>query len=147
MEVILKTDVVKIGKAYEVVKVKDGFARNYLLPKGLAMKVSKYNIEKLEKEKMTRQAQEDKAKREFKDLAERLSGKSFTIPVVTNETEKLYASVGIKDIIEALKLEGINLEPENIILPEAIKELGIYEVDIRFKYNMTSKIKIWVVKK
>jgi large subunit ribosomal protein L9 len=147
MEVILRTDVEKLGKASDVIKVKDGFARNYLLPKGLALKATKYNIEQIEKEKKARSAQEEKERQSSQDLANKLNGKSFTIPVSTNELDALYASVTKKDILEAVKLEGFNLDQENILLPASLKELGIYEIDVRLKFNITSKIKIWVVKK
>ncbi len=147
MEVILRKDLPKLGKAYEVIKVKDGYARNYLLPKALAFKVTKESLLEIEKEKNNQKTQEEKQKRSFKDLATKLNNRSFTIAVLTNEEEKLYASISKKDIVEAIKLEGIDIDPDTILLESSIKDLGIYEVDIRLKYDIMAKIKIWVVKK
>ena len=147
MELILRTDIPKLGKTYDVVKVRAGYARNYLLPKGLALKVTKANIERIEREKKSGKLAQEKDKRRFSDLCNRLTGKSYTIPVLANEEEKLYASVSAKDIVEAIKLEGIDIEPDNVILASPINELGIYEVDLRLKYEITTRIRIWVVKK
>ncbi|MEW6009485.1 MAG: 50S ribosomal protein L9 [Candidatus Omnitrophota bacterium] len=146
MEVILRKDLPRLGKAYDVIKVKDGFARNYLLPKALALKVTKENLLEIEKEKNKQKIQEEKQKLIFKELADKLNNRSFTIAVLTNEEEKLYASISKKDIVEAIKLEGLDIEPEAVSLDNPIKELGIYEVEIRLKYDIRAKIKIWVVK-
>lgn len=147
MEVILRSDIPKLGKPYDVVKVKDGYARNYLLPKGLALKVTKFNLERIEREKKNKQFLTEKDKRYFEDLCNKLTGTSYTIAVATHGEEKLYASVSKKDIVEAIKLEGIDIQEDNVILASLINELGIYEIDLRFKYEITTKIKIWVVKK
>lgn len=147
MDVILRSDIPKLGKAFDVVKVKDGYARNYLLPKKLAVKATKASLEHIEKEKETKKTQEDKNKRVLKELCDKISGKSYTIPVATNEEEKLYAGVSKQDILEAMKLEGADIAEDNLILAQPVKELGIYEIDVRFKYDISTKIKIWVVKK
>lgn len=147
MDVILRSDIPKLGKAFDVVKVKEGFARNYLLPKGLAVKATKASLEHIEKEKVTKKTQEDKNKRQFQELCAKIAGKSYTIPVNTNEEEKLYAGVSKQDILEAMKQEGADIAEDNLVLAQPIKELGIYEVEIRFKYEISTKIKIWVVKK
>lgn len=147
MEIILRIDIPKLGKAYDVIKVKSGFARNYLLPKGLAFKVTKFNLEQIEKEKKSKTLIKEKEKRRLEELAKGINAKSYTIPVATNAEEKLYASVSIKDIVEAIKVEGIDIKAENVILSSPLKELGIYEVNIRFEQDIAAKIKIWVVKK
>ena len=147
MEIILRVDISKLGKAYAIVNVKDGFARNYLLPKGLAFKVTKSNLEQIENDKKLKKLGEEKEKRNYRDLCESLSDKSFTIPVTTHDEEKLYGSVSKEDVLDAIKLEGIDIQGDNIQFVQPIKELGIYEVEVRFKYDIKTKIKIWVVKK
>jgi large subunit ribosomal protein L9 len=137
----------KLGRAFDVVKVKDGYARNFLLPNGLAIKVTKANIEHIKKEKDLKRQQEEKTKRTSQELADKLSGKSYTIPVLTNEEEKLYASISKNDILDAIKLEGIEVNEANIVINEPIKDLGIYDVELIFKYGIKATIKIWVVKK
>ncbi len=147
MEIILRNDVPKLGKAYDLVKVKEGYARNYLLPKGLAFRVTEANLEKIEREKQAKKTAEEKDKNHYKEICSKLEGKSFTIPVATNEEEKLYASVSREEIVEAIKLEGIDIKVDNVVMAEAIKELGIYEIEIHLKYSTSAKIKVWVVKK
>ncbi|MBU2541795.1 MAG: 50S ribosomal protein L9 [Candidatus Omnitrophica bacterium] len=147
MEIILRNDIPKLGKAYDVVKVKAGYARNYLLPKNLAFRVTQANLEKIEKEKKAKKLAGEKDKSHYKEICSSLSGKSFTIPVATNEEEKLYAGVSKEEIVEAVKLEGIDIQPNNVLMEQAIKELGIYEIEVRLKYDIVAKIKIWIVKK
>ncbi len=147
MEVILKQDVEKIGKAGSVVKVRDGFARNFLIPNNLAVPVSASNLKKLEEEKKNRELQLEKAKKEAEALKEKLTGLSLTMPVLTQEEEKLYGSIGAVDIAHALKDEGFEIDKSYIMLEEPIKALGIYEVPIELHPEVTAKVKVWVVKK
>lgn len=147
MEVILKQDVDKIGRAGVVVKVKDGFARNFLIPNKLAIPVNATNIKMLNEEKKNRILQLEKIKKEAEGLMEKLSGLSLTVAVLTQEDEKLYASISAQDIANSLKEEGYNIEKSCVMLEEPIKALGIYEIPIKLHSDILAKIKVWIVKK
>ncbi|MBU1726516.1 MAG: 50S ribosomal protein L9 [Candidatus Omnitrophica bacterium] len=147
MEVILKQDVKNIGKAGSVVKVKDGYARNFLVPNGLAVLSSSGNLKKLEQEKQKKAEVQEKIKAEAEAFKERLSAVSLTISALSKEEDELYGSIGPHDISAALKDEGIELDKAFILLDEPIKTLGIYEVPIKLHPEVTTKIKVWIVKK
>ncbi|MFH1269554.1 MAG: 50S ribosomal protein L9 [Candidatus Omnitrophota bacterium] len=147
MEVILSKDVDRIGKAGQIVKVKDGFARNFLIPNGLAMPVNPSNLKKLEQEKQQKTQQLEKAKREAEELRDKLMCLSLTIPVLTHEEDKLYASITAHELAAALSDEGFNIEKHLIVLNEPIKALGIYEVPVNLHPEVPAKIKVWIVKK
>ncbi len=147
MEVILKQDVDRIGKAGAVIKVKDGFARNFLLPNGLAVLLTSANLKKIEEDKQNKSLQSEKAKKEAQALSSKLANLSLTLQVLTQEEDKLYGSISSQDIVNALKEENVNIDKNSIILEEPIKALGIYEVPINLHPEISSKVKIWVVKK
>jgi len=147
MEVILKQDVDKVGKAGNIVKVKDGFARNFLLRNDLALPLNSQNLKKLESEKQRKIAQAEKIKKEAEDLKERLSVVSITIPALIQEEDKLYGSITSQDLAQALKDEGFDIDKSIIMMDEPIKSLGIYEIPIRLHTEVSTKIKVWVVKK
>ena len=147
MEVILIKDVDKIGRAGAVVKVKDGFARNLLLPKKLAIEVTPGNLKKLEQEKQKILQESEKIKQEALTLKERLDKLSLTISATAQDEKSLYGSVTAQDISSALKEEGIEIEKSLIILDEPIKSLGVYEVSVKLHSEVPAKVKVWIVKK
>lgn len=147
MEIILKQDVDKLGKAGMVVKVKDGFARNFLIPNDLAMPSTPANLKKLEQERQRKIYQLEKAKRQAEELKKSLESLSLTIPVLTQEDDKLYGNITTSDIVAALKDEGFTLDKNAIILHEPIKSLGIFEVPLKLHPEVIAKIKVWIVKK
>lgn len=147
MEVILKQDVDKIGKAGSVVKVKDGFARNFLIPNGLAVPVTSGNLKRLEEEKLKKARQLEKQKKEAEVLKDKLSVVSLTIPALLQEEDKVYGSISAQDISFALKEEGFEIDKNCIQLDQPIKSLGIYEVPIRLHSEITATVKVWIVKK
>ncbi len=147
MEVILKQDVNKLGKAGSVIRVKDGFARNFLMPNGLALPVTAANLKNLEQEKQKKALQLDKAKKEAQALKEKLDGLSLTIPVLTQEADALYGSIALVDLTRALKDEGIEISKDLIALQEPIKALGIYEIPVKLHPEISATLKVWVVKK
>ncbi len=147
MEVILEKDVSGLGKAGAVVKVKDGHALNYLIPRGLAVLATDANRKKLDQEIQRRNIQQEKLKQEATALKDKLANVSLTIPVLVHEGEKLYANVAAQDISRVLKDEGFNVEKNLIVLDEPIKALGIYEVMVKLHPEISAKIKIWIVKK
>ncbi len=146
MEVILKQDVSKIGKAGAVVKVKDGFARNFLLPNNLALPLTPKNLKQLESEKQNKIVLQEKIKKEAEGLRDRLSGVSITIQAQAQEEDRLYGSVTAQDIAKALKDEGFDIDKNIIELNEPIKSLGIYEIPVRLHAQILAKIKVWIVK-
>jgi len=147
MEVILKQDVDKIGKAGAVVKVKDGYARNFLIPNGLAVPLTSGNLKTMEEERLKKTQQQEKLKKEAEELKSRLSAVSLTIPALIQEEDKLYGSISAQDISTALKEEGFEVDKNAIDLEEPIKALGIYEVPVRLHTDITATVKVWIVKK
>ncbi|MDD5618262.1 MAG: 50S ribosomal protein L9 [Candidatus Omnitrophica bacterium] len=146
MKVILRKDVDKIGKCGQIVSVKDGFARNFLLPKGFALEATKESTKQIELEKKKREQGKKIEKTKAEESAEKLKGLSLTISAEAKD-DNLYGSVTPADIYEALKNEGVEIDKQNIILEQPIKKLGIYEVDVKLHSEVTAKIKIWIVKK
>ncbi len=147
MEVILSQNVEKVGKVGAVVKVKDGFARNFLFPQKLAFPATPGNLKRIESQKAQRLAQEEKIKAEAKEFAEKLSKVSCTINVEVNDLEKMYGSVSESDIAVALKEEGHAIDKKSIVLEKPVTELGTYEVFIHLHPEVTAKVRLWVVKK
>lgn len=147
MEVILNKDIERIGKAGQVIKVKDGFARNFLIPNGLAIPVNAANLKRLEEEKKRKILQLEKYKKEAEALKEKLSSLSLTIPVLTQEDDTLFGSITSLDLANALKEEGLNIDKNQIVLEEPIKSLGIYDVPVKLHPEVMTEIKVWVVKK
>lgn len=147
MEVILKQDVDRLGKTGNIVKVKDGFARNFLIPNGLAMPLTPTNLRVLEQDKVRKTSQLEKIKKQAQDLSTKLQALSLTIPVLSQEEDKLYGSIASVDIASALKEEGFDIDKNTIILDEPIKSLGIYEIPIKLHPEVSCKLKVWIVKK
>ena len=147
MEVILINDVEKIGKAGSVVKVKEGFARNFLFPHNLAKVATPGSLKQLEKEKQVRSAQYAKTKEESEEVKKRLNALSLTISALTQGEEKLYGSISGHDIAAALKDEGFLIDKNAIELAEPIKSLGVYELPVKLHPEVTATLKLWVVKK
>ena len=147
MEVILNQDIDKLGKAGSVVKVKDGFARNFLIARNLAVPVTPANLKKLEKEKERLTQEVERAKTEAQEKKARLDVFSLTIQALVKEEDKLYAPIDAHDIASGLKDEGFEVEKRLILLDEPIKSLGIYEVPVKLHPEVTAKIKVWIVKK
>jgi large subunit ribosomal protein L9 len=147
MEVILSRDVDRIGKAGQVVRVKDGFARNFLLPNNLALPVTPANVKKLEEEKRRKSLELEKTRKEAEAVKARLEALSLTMPVLVQEEDKMYASITAQDISGALKDEGIEIDKNLIVMDSPIKALGIYEVSVKLHPEISTKIKVWIVKK
>ena len=147
MEVILKQDIEKIGKAGSLIKVKDGFARNYLFPNNLAVPGTRANLVKLEAQKQSNNEKLEKAKKQAEELKSKLANLSLTMSVLIQEENKIYGSISSQDIAAALKDEGFEIEKSAIILQEPLKALGIYEVPVKLHPEITANIKVWIVKK
>lgn len=147
MEIILRQDIERVGKAGNVIKVKDGFARNYLLPKGLAFVATPENLQRLEQEKKQKEVLAEKEKKQAEELAVRLNGSSCTVAVDVNDQEKLYGSVTALDISKSLEVEGFNIDKSNVLLESPIEELGIFDVEIKLHPEVKTKVRVWVTKR
>ena len=147
MKVILKEDVADLGSVGDVVNVKNGYARNYLIPKQLAVQASTKNLSQMEHQKKLIESHKSRVKKDADTMAEDIEKISCTIPMLVGEQDKLFGSVTSKDIEEALIQEGINISRKRIILEEPIKSLGVYTVDVRLHTDVTAKLKVWVVAK
>lgn len=147
MEVILCQDVQTVGKVGDVVKVKPGFARNYLLPNKLAYPATPANLKRIEAEKAKKVESERKVKVEFQELAEKLNKVSCTVTVEVNDLDKLYGAVTETEIVRALEQEGYSIDKKSIILEKPIDELGIFDVGIKLHPEVVAKIRLWVTKK
>jgi large subunit ribosomal protein L9 len=147
MNVILKNDIEGIGKAGTVVKVKDGYARNYLFPHSLALESTPTNMKKLEIAQKARSLQSEKLKAVALALKGKLEKLSLTMPVLVQENEKLYGSISAVEIAKALKDEGLDVAAHVIVLEEPLKALGIFEVPIKLHAEVSATVKLWIVKK
>ncbi|MBU4252078.1 MAG: 50S ribosomal protein L9 [Candidatus Omnitrophica bacterium] len=147
MEVILNKDVEKIGRAGTVVCVKEGFARNFLFPHNLAKPATASSLKKLEQDQLIQSAQSAKIKEEFELIKQRLSTLVLTIPALTQGEEKLYGSIGVQEISEALKAEGFSINKSMLDLAEPIKSLGIYQIPVKLYPEVVATVKLSVVKK
>jgi large subunit ribosomal protein L9 len=146
MRIVLRENVEKVGRRGEVVKVADGFARNFLLPKKLALEATDANLKRIEQERKVREVHETKEKQEFQALASRLSQLSLTAVRKVGENEALYGSVTNSDVGELLEKEGFSVDKRKILLDEPIRALGIYEVPVKLHPEVTATVKVWVVK-
>ena len=147
MQVILKEDMDNLGKSGEVVNVRTGFGRNYLLPRGLAVLATAGDISRVEHEKKIIAARTAKLAKESQAEADRLSQVSVSIPRAVGEEDKLFGSVTTRDIAEALQQQGVTVDSKKIHLDEPIKALGLTEVSVKLGRGVQAKIKVWVVKK
>jgi len=146
MDVILRQDVEKLGLAGELVTVKDGYARNYLLPRGLAFVATEANRRRLEGEQRQRTRRAAIELEGARDLAVRLEAVSLSFTMKAGEGDKLFGSVTSADIAERLAAEGFPLDKKAIELKEPIKALGVYKVPVKVHADVKPEIRVWVVK-
>ena len=145
MEVILKEDIPNLGKMGEVVRVRDGYARNYLLPRSLVLIADKKNLKAFEHQKRVIAEQRGRVLKQAQSLGEKLTSISLTMPVKTGEEGKLFGSVTNMDIEKALREKGFDVERRKIHLAEPIKTLGDFEVPVRLAVDVTAVVKVSVV--
>ena len=146
MQIILVEDVQNLGNMGETVKVKPGYARNYLLPRGLAAPATRGNVAQVEHEKKAAIARAAKAKGESEGVAKSLSAVVIELTMQAGEGDKLFGSVGTKDIAEALKAKGHEVDRKKIQLGEPIKFAGEHAVVIKLGYDVAANIKVIVAK-
>ena len=144
MRIILRENVESLGKAGDVLKVADGYARNYLIPKGLALEASTKNVNVLEHEKKRILQKVDKERKKAETLAEQIAGITCTIARRIGEQDKLFGSVGVKDIEKSLIEQGFEVERKSILLPEPIKAMGEFPVKIKLPGGVVAELKVVV---
>jgi large subunit ribosomal protein L9 len=145
MKIILRQDHDKLGKIGDIVDVKDGYARNYLLPRKVAYLATKGSLNTLEEEKRQMALRIEKERIAAEKLAADIEKLSITLKVKVGEDEKLFGSVTSQMIADALKEKGISMDKRIIELDEPIKALGIYTVNVKLHSSVTGKVKVWVV--
>jgi large subunit ribosomal protein L9 len=146
MDVILREDIEKLGSRGEVVKVADGYARNFLLPKRLAVVANESNKKIIEQERHAHVRKEAKLVDEAQDLSKLLTGVSVTIAQKAGEADQLFGSVTSKDIAEALAAQNFIIDRRKIQLEEPIKQLGEFKVPVKLHKDVTAEITVVVVK-
>ena len=146
MEVILREDVDKLGNRGEIVKVAAGFARNFLLPKRLAVAATEANRKIVEQERQAYLRREAKVKNEAEDLSKLLTGVSVTIAQKAGEQDQLFGSVTAKDVADALAAKNFTIDRRKIQLDEPIKQLGEFKVPVKLHKDVTAEVTVLVVK-
>ena len=146
MKVILREDVKNKGTAGAIIDVKPGYARNYLIPQGLAYTASDANIKLYEQDKHRKVKEHVKLKSEAEQAKTDIEKISLTAAVKVGDDERLYGSVSSLTISDLLKEKGYDINHRKILLEEPIKELGVFEVGIDLGYGVVAQIKVWVVK-
>jgi len=146
MEVILREDVASLGKAGQLVKVKAGYGRNFLLPGGLAYEATEGNKKRISLEKGRLEAAENDRRAAATTIAEKLAEVSVTFAARVGEEGKLFGSVTTADIAHQLEVQGYHIEKRQIELNEPLKSLGVYRVGVRLHADVKPEIKVWIIK-
>jgi len=146
MDVLLVKDVEALGREGDIVSIAPGYARNYLIPRGLAVAASEKTVKLQEKIRGERLAKEAHERQEFEELAAKLATVSVTTAVKVGEDEQLYGSVTAQDIAALLEEEGFQIDRKMVVLENPIKALGVYAIEIRLHPEVSTTIKLWVVK-
>ena len=146
MEVILREHVEHLGKRGEIVKVSAGYARNYLLPRKLALPATDGNKKHVERERRIMESREADEKGQAQVIASRLAAVDITIARRVGDTEQLYGSVTAADIADYLEAKGFEIDRRKLILPEAIKSIGEHDVPLKLHRDVTVPLKVRVVK-
>jgi large subunit ribosomal protein L9 len=147
LQVILQGDVHNVGKSGELVKVRPGFARNYLIPRSLAVPATTAQIHRLNHEKAVALARAEKTKKEARELAAKIGTLTITMARAVGEDDRLFGSVTAKEIETAVKAQGIDFDRKKMHLPEPIKQLGTFQIPVKWLTDVTATLKVEVVKK
>lgn len=146
MKVILRQNYSNLGSIGDVVEVKDGFARNYLIPRSIAFRATDGNLKALEQEKKALARKEEKIVQDAEKLSAQLGSVSLTITMKVGEDDKLFGAVTSQMIADSLTEKGYTIDKRIIELEEPIKTLGIFEVPVKLHTKVTGKVKVWVVR-
>jgi large subunit ribosomal protein L9 len=146
MQVILRENVENLGHIGDIVKVSDGYARNYLLPRGLVIAADEHNKSAIEHHKKSLERKRQAQRAQSEDLVKKLADFSVTISRKVGENDKLFGSVSSQDIAEALKHGGFVVEKRAIHIEHPIKALGVHPVTVKLEAEVSATVKVWVVK-
>ena len=145
MQIILKDDVHNLGKSGELVSVKPGYGRNYLIPQGLAVLATAGNKALIEHEKAVISARNVKLQKDAQGVSDKLASVEVVIQRQAGEEDKIFGSVSSHDIAEALAEKGVKIDRKKIVLAEPIKTLGVHTIDVKLARDVVGKLKVWVV--
>lgn len=145
MELLLKQSVEHLGRVGDVVKVKSGYARNYLLPRGMAVMVTKANVAEIERARAQALAEEQQRIGSLKELAQRIAETSVTIEGRANEEGHLFGSVNVAQVAAALRQKGLPIEERHVRLEHPLKEIGVFDVPLHLHQGVDATVKVWVV--
>jgi len=146
MKILLREDYKGLGEAGDVIKVKDGFARNFLIPQGVAFIATEQNKKRYENDLKQQRFRVERDKIQAEELSKKLENVSCTISVQVGEEDKLFGSVTSQNIADVLAEQGFTIDKRKIQLDEPIKALGIYSVPIKLHPEVEAAVKVWVVK-
>lgn len=146
MKVLLHSDIDRLGYLGDVVEVADGYARNYLLPQGLAILPSEENLRIIQKEKVAQAQKRQLALEKRQKVANEVNGAEIVIEALVNEQGHLFGSVGQSDIAESLQKKGFEVQAKHVKMPEHFHALGDYEVDLHFGQDADAKVQVKVVR-
>jgi large subunit ribosomal protein L9 len=147
MKVILRQDVPDLGKAGQVLEVKTGYGRNYLIPRNMAISATKANLKAIGEIDKQNQVRERKKKRAAEQLKDKLEKLSLTIEVLVGEEDKIFGSVTSQNVAELLNAQGYVIDKRNVLLDDPIKSLGVYTVPIKIEKDVVANVKTWVIRK
>jgi large subunit ribosomal protein L9 len=147
MKVILREDVEDVGQAGQTVEVKNGFGRNYLLPRNLAIPATRANLKSIGEISKQKEAREKKRRRAAEVVKDKIEKLSLSAEVLVGEEDKVFGSVTSQDVSRLLETEGIIVDKRAVQLEEPIKALGVYTVPIRIDKDVIASLKLWVIKK
>lgn len=147
LQVVLQSNVDKVGESGELVKVRPGFARNFLIPRGLAVPATTAAVNRITHERAVAIAKAEKTKKEFQGVAEKINALKLTLARTVGEDDKLFGSVTTKEIENAAKAAGVTIDRKKMQLAEPLKALGAYEIPVRLMADVTATLHVEVVKK
>jgi len=147
MKVILREDVPDIGTAGQTVEVKDGYGRNFLIPRNLAIPATKGNLDAIDEVTKQKDLRERKSRREAEVVKDKIEKLSLSAEVLVGEEDKVFGSVTVHDIVELMEKEGVTVPKQAVQLESPIKVLGVYTIPVKIEKDVTAELKLWVVKK
>jgi large subunit ribosomal protein L9 len=147
MRIILREDIPSLGTAGQTIEVRDGYGRNYLIPRNLAIPATKANLNAIDEISKQKEIQQKKVRREAEIVKDKIEKLELSTEVLVGEEDKLYGSITNSDIADLLEQNGINVDKRAIQLEEPIKALGVYTISVRVDKEVTAQVKLWVVKK
>ncbi|WP_372794959.1 50S ribosomal protein L9 [Pontiella sp.] len=145
VEVLLMDQVEGLGIEGDIVKVADGYARNFLFPKGIASEVTEGKKRQIEKKRLERLAQLEKEKAAAEELLKKIEGIECTISAKVGETGKMFGSVGVPAILEKLAEQGVEIDKNKVVLAAPLHELGVFDIEIKLHPEVSATLKVWIV--